>query len=279
MNYKILADSCCDLAEGSQLKDKVIKIPLTLTVEDVDVVDDETFDQASFIKMVAASKHCPKSACPSPQAYLEAIKGTEEAVYIITLSAKLSGSYESASIAKKIYEEEIGDGKKIFVIDSKSASIGEANIAEFIARDIELTKDYDVTAKNAENFREEQETFFVLETLDTLRKNGRLNNLQAIVATVLNIKPVMGAEDGMIIKLDQARGIDKALTKMVKYIAEMVKKPEEKILAIAHCNCKERALKLKDMILNVVKFKDITIAETAGVSTMYANDGGIIVAV
>lgn len=280
MTYKIIADSCCDLAENSKIKDKVVKIPLTLTVEDVDIIDDETFNQADFIKRVDESKNSPKSACPSPHAYMEAYEGDEEAVFVITLSSKLSGSYESASVAKRMYHEDNPESdKKIYVIDSKSASVGEANIAETVFSVMEETGDCEKAYEKAIEFREGQNTFFVLESLETLRKNGRLSNLSAIVASVLNIKPVMAGEDGMIGKLDQARGMDKALAKMVKYIIERTINPEKKVLAISHCNCKERALTLKDMIMKTIKFKDITIAETAGVSTMYANNGGIIVAV
>jgi len=280
MTYKIVADSCCDLAENSKIKDKVQKVALTLIIEDYETMDDETFDRKDFIRRVAESKTCARSACPSPQAYMETYMGDEDAVYVITLSSRLSGSYESACVAKKMFEEEYPDStKKIYVIDSKSASVGEANIAERIVEYAETVQDPDELARMANEYRDNMNTFFVLETLETLRKNGRLSNLQAFVATVLNIKPVMGADDGNIIKYEQARGIDKALKKMVGYIAEKTKNPENKILAIAHCNCRERALKLKEMILETIRFKDITIADTAGVSTLYANDGGIIVAV
>ena len=122
-------------------------------------------------------------------------------------------------------------------------------------------------------------TKFVLESLDNLRKNGRLSHLQAIVANVLNIKPVMGGtSEGTIEKLEQARGIKKALISMAKIIERDVIKPQERILAIAHCNCLERAHFIKDEIMRRVPFKDSIIVDTAGVSTMYANEGGIIVA-
>jgi fatty acid-binding protein DegV len=119
----------------------------------------------------------------------------------------------------------------------------------------------------------------VLESLDTLRKNGRLSGIQAIIASALNIKPVMGATpEGTIFKLDQARGIVKALLLMAKAIEQDVLKPQERILGIAHCNNYERALFVKDEILKRIPFKDCFIVDTAGVSSMYASEGGIITA-
>ena len=121
-------------------------------------------------------------------------------------------------------------------------------------------------------------TYFVLETLDYLKKNGRLTGLQALFATALNIKPVMGADKGVIIKKDQARGIDKALAKMAKWIAAEAKEAGNKTLAIAHTNCPERAQKVKEQILSLIRVKDVYVVNTAGVSTTYAGDGGIIIA-
>jgi fatty acid-binding protein DegV len=112
-----------------------------------------------------------------------------------------------------------------------------------------------------------------------LKKSGRLSNIKALVANVLNIKPIMGATpEGTITKIDQARGIKKALIAMAKTIERDVIRPKERILGIAHCNCLERAQFFKEEILKLVPFKDCFIVDTAGVSTMYANEGGIIVA-
>ncbi len=123
-------------------------------------------------------------------------------------------------------------------------------------------------------------TFFVLETLETLRKAGRLSNFKALVANTLNIKPVMGSTDeGSIQQLGQARGMKKALAKMVEDMLEKTKRCEGKVLAIAHCNCPERAQFVKETIESIAHFEKILIVDTAGISSMYANDGGVILAV
>ncbi|MGB4657631.1 MAG: DegV family protein [Mobilitalea sp.] len=277
MSYRIIGDSCTDLPKTLKEDSHFVLVPLTLIVDDVSIVDDETFDQKEFLRLVKASPNSPKSACPSPEAYMDQFNYDGD-IYVITLSAELSGSFNSAQVAKKLYLEDHPD-KKIEVIDSRSASIGQALIAMKIKELIETSHPFEAVVETVTKFRDSLKTKFVLESLDTLRKNGRLSGIQAILSSVLNIKPVMGATpEGNICKLDQARGISKALILMAKAIEADVIKPQERILGIAHCNNYERALYVKDEILKRVPFMDTFIVDTAGVSSMYANEGGIITA-
>lgn len=277
--YKIIIDSCGELSKEMQEDGHFENVPLTLQIGDTEIVDDKSFDQADFLKKVAESVEGPKSACPSPDAYMQAMDCDAEHIYVITLSSQLSGSYNSACLAKDLFLEDNED-KKICVIDSKSASIGESLIGLHIAACEEAGMDFETVVENVEKYIEEQHTFFVLESLETLRKAGRLSNLKAKLASTLNIKPIMGStEEGRIQQLAQARGMNKALDRMVQSMMEVTQNCENRILAISHCNCKERALQLKEKIEKVASFKEIFIVDTAGVSSMYANDGGIIMVV
>lgn len=277
--YKIIIDSCGELSKEMQEDGHFENVPLTLQIGDTEIVDDKSFDQADFLKKVAESEEGPKSACPSPDAYMQAMDCDAEHIYVITLSSQLSGSYNSACLAKDLFLEDNED-KKICVIDSKSASIGESLIGLHIAACEEAGMEFETVVENIEKYIEEQHTFFVLESLETLRKAGRLSNLKAKLASTLNIKPIMGStEEGSIQQLAQARGMNKALDRMVQSMMEVTQNCENRILAISHCNCKERALQLKEKIEKVASFKEIFIVDTAGVSSMYANDGGIIMVV
>lgn len=101
-----------------------------------------------------------------------------------------------------------------------------------------------------------------------------------MVASALKIKPVMGAtQEGTICQLDQARGMNKALVKMVEHIQEVTTDSVNRTLAISHCNCAQRAQMLKEALEEKMNLKKILVLDTAGVSSMYANDGGIIVVV
>lgn len=279
MNYKIIVDSCGELTEEMKTSGKYETASLEIELQGKHIVDDETFDQAEFLKLVVESPECPKSSCPSPERYMEAYHCDAEHIYAVTLSAELSGSYNSAVLGRNLYEEEYGE-KKIHIFNSRSASVGETLIALKAAECEEKGMSFEETVETVEAYIEEQHTYFVLETLDTLRKNGRLTGIKAVVATALNIKPVMGSTpEGTICQLGQARGIKKALVKMVEQVAEDVKNSKDKILAIAHCNCRDRAEAVKNMILEKITVKDVIILDTAGISSMYAADGGVIVVV
>ncbi|MCI8374383.1 MAG: DegV family protein [Lachnospiraceae bacterium] len=279
MSYKIIVDSCGELPESYKKDEHFESVPLTLDIDGHLVVDDKTFDQADFLRRVAQSPNCPKSSCPSPERYLEAYACEAENIYAVTLSAELSGSYNSAELGKKLYLEERGE-KNIYVFNSRSASIGQTLIAMKIEACEKAGMAFREVVEHVESYIAGQNTYFVLESLEALRKNGRLSNLKAFVANALNIKPVMGATPiGTICQLDQARGINRALKKMVEYIARDLKDPGEKRLAISHCNCPERARMVKEEILKHMPVKDVLILDTAGVSSLYASDGGIIVVV
>ena len=279
MKYKIVVDSCCELPENLKNDEKFESVPLVLTVEGEDIIDDATFDQASFLKKVADSPNCPKSSCPSPERYMKAYECDAERIYAVTLSAELSGSYNSAVLGKNLFQEEHPD-VNVHVFNSRSASIGETLIALKIVECEEAGLPFEETVAVVEKYIESQNTFFVLENLETLRKNGRLGLVKGLVASALKIKPVMGSTDGgTICQLGQTRGMNKALVKMVDFIIQKTTDSENKVLAISHCNCPERAEILKEAILERMKLKDIIILDTRGVSSMYANDGGVIVAV
>lgn len=279
MSYKIVVDSCCDLPKEYISNEHISFVPLTLMVGDCTMVDDDTFDQKDFLKKVSECPTCPKSACPSPEVYEKEYDCDSKDVYVVTLSANLSGSYNSAAVGRDMYLEN-GGKNNVHVFDSKSASIGEALIAMEIIKQAESGKSFTEVVEAVEAYVEEMKTFFVLETLDTLKKNGRLSNIQAVLVSVLNIKPVMASDqEGRIQKLDQARGINKALAKMVEIIDARIPDKEKKVLGISHCNNYERALYVKNLIQEKCSFKDIVISDTKGVASLYAADGGIIISV
>lgn len=279
MSYKIIVDSCGELSEDMKNSGNFETASLSIEVGGHHIIDDNTFDQEDFLRRVKEAPECPKSSCPSPERYMELFRCDAGHVYAVTLSSELSGSYNSAELGKKLYIEEYGE-KDIHVFNSRSASVGETLIALKIAECEEKGMGFSDVIKTVEDYIESQNTYFVLETLDTLRKNGRLTGIKAVVATALNIKPIMGSTpEGNICQLGQARGMNKALSKMVDIIIENLKNSKDKILAISHCNCKERAEQVKSMLISKACFKDVIVLDTAGISSMYASDGGIIVVV
>ena len=192
MSYKVIVDSCGELTPEMKASGIFETASLTIEVGGHHIVDDETFDQKQFLQYVAEAAECPKSSCPSPEKYMEKYDCDVDRVYAVTLSAELSGSYNSAVLGMNLYHEEHGE-KNIHVFNSCSASIGETLIAESV-------------------------------------------------------------------------------------LAEM-SDPQNKILAISHCNCPERAEAFKELLVKYATFKDVIVVDTAGISSMYAADGGVIVVV
>ena len=279
MKYFIIIDSCGELTDEMKQSGHFATASLTIDVGGHHIVDDETFDQKQFLKWAAESETAPSSACPSPEVYQKAFETPAEHLYAVTLSAKLSGSYNSAMLGRSMTLEDAPD-KKIYVFNSRSASIGETLIGMKIQECEEQGMSFEEVIETVEEYIASQTTWFVLESLDTLRKNGRLKGLKAKVASVLNIKPVMSSTpEGDIQQLCQARGINKALIKMVENIVETAEDTSEKILAISNCNCRERAQMVKNAIRQKIRCKDVMVVDTAGISSMYASDGGIIVVV
>ncbi len=279
--YKIIIDSCGELTEELKNDGHYVNVALEMEVNGERIVDDKTFNQSEFLKKIKESPIGPKSSCPSPESYMQLYKGEEEHIYVVTLSKELSGSYNSAELAKKLYEEEYGENsKKIYIFNSRSASIGETLIGMKIQECEEAKMAFEDIVEKVEHYIDSQHTYFVLETLETLRKNGRLSNLKALVANTLNIKPVMGSTpNGEICQLGQARGMKKALKLMIEEVLKGVKDSKSCTLGISHCNCPQRANEIKEEILKLAEFKKIVVVDTAGISSMYANDGGVIMAV
>ena len=276
MSFKIVVDSCCDLSPQMLQDPCFVRVPLTIRVEDSTFVDDETFDQADLLWCMRQSEQSPSTSCPAPQAYLDAYQGAED-VYVVTLSALLSGSHNSAEQARMMLEED-EPGVNIHVFNSCSAAAGEVLVALKIRELAASGMPFKHVVREVEQFIYKMQTMFVLETLENLRKNGRLTRLQAVITGALKIKLLMaGTPEGEICKLGQALTMKQALTKMVDKVASDPEHPGRK-LVISHCNCLERAFQVKKMLEEKCRLSDILIVDAKGITTVYANDGGIVVA-
>lgn len=277
MPIKIVADSSCDLNDDLREEMNITLVPLTLELEDKAYIDDDNLNLKAYLKHMAECKTSPKTACPSPDDYINSYKG-EESVFVVTLSSKLSGSYNSAELARNIYIDDIGS-KFIHVFDSLSASVGQTLVSIKISDLAKLNISELEIVEKVNKYIKEMKTYFLLESLEHLAKAGRLNPIIAKVASMLSIKPIMGSTDeGTIRLVEKTRGYKKAFSRFVDIIGEEGKNLEDKILGIAHCNCLDRALSFKEEVLKKYKFKDIVIVDMNGLSSTYADDGGLVIA-
>lgn len=275
MSFKIVGDSCCDFTEDYKEKSYIINIPLTIEVGDYKIIDDDSFNQREFLDKVSEYSGCPRSACPSPEFYKEAYQGVDD-VYVVTLSSKLSGSYNSARVAADLYKEE-NPNANVHVFDSEGAASKQFLLVQEIEKLASEGLPFSKVVEEVEKVNKGQEILFVLGTIEILRKNGRLPLVKATIAEVLNIKPLLCGEHGEIKHVAQGRGVKKALEKLVDHVGTLEKNYSERKLMISHCDCYERAKELGETLLKRYHFKELQVIEARGITSLYAADGGVIV--
>lgn len=277
MSFKIIVDSCCDLTPA-QLRDGCfVSVPLTIHVGSHVVVDDPCFDRGALLHAMHHCPTAPHTSCPSPAQYLDAFDCGAEDIYVVTLSALLSGSHNAAAQARNLWLEEHPEAN-VHIFNSCSASAGEVLVALKIQELAQSGMDFTTVVAQVSRYIEEMDTMFVLENLDNLRKNGRLSRMQSLVTSTLRIKLLLGSTpEGEICKRGQAMSVKQALGKMASIMAADPNHVGRR-LAIVHCNCLDRAYYLRELALKQCRFSDILISETGGISTVYANDGGVVAA-
>lgn len=277
MSFQIVVDSCCDL--NAELRDTGLyrTVPLTIYVGDSEYRDDDALNTELLVDAMAMCQEASHTACPSPAEYLDAYEQARGDIYVVTLSALLSGSHNSAWQAAQIFREEHPE-RNIHVFNSCSASAGETLIALHLTKLAGQGLPFRQVVAETDRYIAEMNTLFVLENLDMLRKAGRLTRVQSLVTGALRVKLVMGSTpEGEIRKHGQALSIKQALSKLVSIMAAD-DRHHGKLLCISHCLCRDRAEYLRMLALKSCDFSDIRIAETRGISSFYANNGGIVAA-
>jgi DegV family protein with EDD domain len=277
MQTKIVVDSCCDLTDELRNKFNISTAPLSIDIGEETFLDNQDLDREYLLEKMRESSEVPKTASPSPELFLELYKNYEK-VFVVTLSDKLSSTYQNAVLAKKLLLNQDKE-KFVHVFNSYSAAAGETIIAIKLGELIESGLNTKEIIKKTDDYIAEMQTLFVLDSLDNLIKAGRMNKVKGKLASFFNIKPILaGTPEGTITLLDKARGSKRAIRKLVDKIGEKGEDFENKILGISHCNALERAEYIKEEAYNKYNFRDIIIVETAGISTVYANEGGIVTA-
>lgn len=273
--FKIVADSSLDMNEKLKKEVSVKLIPFRLFLDGKEYIDDEKINLSEFFKAMKQSAKA-SSACPSPNEFIEFFKETGD-MFAVTISSKLSGTYNSATLAKKMYEEEFKDGKKIHVFDSLSAASAETLVALKITELINKKATFEEIVEKVEHYIANMRTYFISESLDNLIKNGRISRFKGTLASIMNVKPIMGAEFGEIFLVEKARGSKKAFNRLVDIVLEKGEDLSERILMIAHADNIVRAESLKEEFLEKGNFKDVIIVPTAGLSSLYVDHQGIII--
>jgi len=270
---KIVVDSCVDFNEETK---EFARVPFRILIDEEEIVDYD-LDGAELRSKMKKTKNQIKTACPPPEDFINKFNEYKN-IFAVVISDQLSGSYNSAVLALNLLKEKFPD-KFVHIFDSKTAATGETMIALKVKQLMEQNLSQQEIIELTNKYISKLRTFFILESLDNLAKNGRITNFKAMIGSMLQIVPIMGENgEGKIVLKEQVRGRKKAFDRLVDIIGEHNVDFENTILGITHVNCREKAEKLMEQIKLKYNFKEIKIFEASGLSTVYADDGGIVIA-
>ena len=275
MTWKIVADSCCDYREITDLANQTRfeSVPLTIQIDHEIFVDNAHLDIDGMMEKMYATSSASKSACPSPDDYLRSFEGAEN-IFVVTITGSLSGSHNSAQLAKKLFLEE-NPTANIHVIDSLSAG-GEVDL--IVKKLNDLIKEglsFEQVVEAITHYQANTKLLFVLAKVDNLVKNGRLSKLIGAVVGLLNIRMVGEASDtGTLELLQKARGAKKALTAAVDEVLKSGYKGGR--IIIAHRNNEKFCQQFSEVIKEKFPAADISFLPTSGLCSFYAEEGGLL---
>ena len=279
MKYTIIADSSCDL-KVADIKSHALTfatVPLTITMNDVDYIDDESLDTKEFVRVMKINKDAPLTSCPSPEAFAEEMRRGGEYIICITITSKLSGTYNSARVAAETVMQE-DPGKKIYVLDSLRTSSGMIIVIDKLIKLIESEQyTFEEITRKAFEINRVTKVRFLLQNFGNLVKTGRMKKAVSHIVTAINLKLLCGDEDGEIKKFDQKLGTRKALQRLSEFPRDKI--AEEGIetpMVITHCQNEEDAASLKALLEARFGLKNIKTFLMRGLTSFYSNDKGLI---
>ena len=200
MKTRIIVDSTADLT--AEYKDRVHTVPLTVHFGDEEFIDGVNIDKKTFYERLIESDVLPTTSQATPDAFMQEFEKAKVAkviAVVITLSSKLSGTYQSAMIAAEEYED-------IYIVDSGSGAIGSGILVELACKMLDSGMEAKEIAENLEKEKKKLIIVALVDTLEYLKKGGRISKTVAVVGGMLNIKPVLSVIDGEINMLGKARG-------------------------------------------------------------------------
>jgi fatty acid kinase fatty acid binding subunit len=232
MPVRIVTDSACDLPESICDELGIEVVPLTIRFGDREYVDRKELSVDAFWRELESSSVLPETAAPSVGAFEETFRRLSDdgadAIVCINLSARLSATMQSAQVAAKAL-----DGQTpVQIIDSYSASMGIGNLVLHAARRARAGASLDEVVREVESRRERGHVFAALDTLEYLRKGGRIGGAQAMVGSMLSIKPIISVLDGAVESAGRVRTRSKAL----KFLVDQIPVGKVESIGILHGN-------------------------------------------
>ena len=272
MNILIVSDSSSNVftMEGCNYT----TVPMKVNAGDREFIDTPELDLADMVETLKNHKGKSGSSCPNVQDWLDAF-GDAEAIFVLTISRNLSGSYNSACQAAELYLESHPDGK-IFVFDTLTAGPQQIMLAEKLRELIAEGLDFDTIREKAVEYHKNTHILFCLESLTNLARNGRVNPAVAKIAGVLGMRVVGDAKGGFITPVHKPRGHKKAMQTLVSMMEERGLY-DGALVRIAHCFGQQQAEDLKAAVLEKFPGCRFIIESTTALCSFYAEAGGLMI--
>lgn len=278
-NIKLITDGSCDLSQEIINSSKVEIVDVMVSFGDKSYSTRTDITIPEFYEMMKDYNELPKTSCPSPNQFLDAFDCEEDNIIVLCLTSKLSGIYNSAVLAKNMYEEENENKKRIEIIDSTTGSIGQALLVSKVANMIDEDKSMDEIVNTIEKLKHEVVFYGALHTLENAIKGGRINALAGKIIGALNLKAIVHITDGLVKPMDKARGEKNSINKVIDYIKNNVNKTSGTKLAVGHANCPEKAMKIKEALESYHDFKEVHVMEVGPSMGVYTSEGAVLIAV
>ncbi len=259
-NTAIVLDSTSDYPEAPARFPNMRFVPLYVRFGDETYRDYVELGPAEFYEKLRDSPVTPATTQPTPQDFVTAYEelAAYERIYSLHLSSKVSGTFQSAELAAR----EIGD--KVRPVDTLTASLAIAMLAHAIQRRLTRgTTDEEISAL-VDRFRAESGVVFTVETLEYLQRGGRIGRAQAIAGSLLNLRPVLGVEDGEVVAVARVRGRAKALAEFERRLVDATTDGPGLRIAIAHANAPDWVGTLSELVWRVRPKAEIEFASTLG---------------
>ena len=284
MMFQIISDGGCDFTTEEVKKHNLEIVPFYVTLdqetylkEGIDITKEEYFNRLLEDKTLF-----PKTAQPSPQDYMDAYtpylqEGKD--ILSLTISSKLSGTYNSATLAATTLKEEFPQ-RTILVVDSLNAAVGEGLLLREIIKMRDAGLSLEETAVIAEEIKKTIRIYFTLESLEYLRRGGRVGPTTALVGGILGLRPILHLVDGAVEQLDSVRGNKKVLQWIAEGVAAALEEDKDKVnISVGHILKAEDAMKVKNRIESLLGLTITNpIAEIGVTIGTHAGPGALVVA-
>lgn len=264
MNCAIIADSTCDLNKTVRDRYQITYVAMNYVVDGAEYpayLEWESHSPKEFYDIMRGGKRITTTQVPREryvEAFTEALKAGRDAVYI-SCSSALSGSYNLAVVVAKELEQEY-PGNKVYCVDSRISSLGQGGLAIMAAKLRDEGKSAAEIAAFLEENRLRMNQCGTADTLEYLRRSGRVKASKAFFGNLFGVKPlIISDRNGQNYAYKKAKGSLNAKVGVVDYLAEMVESPESQTLYISHADAEDSALQLRDLVLERLPFRDVHI--------------------